>query len=73
MRRAHDIADQELRDFVEWFRQRFHVRKTRLPWLITSMEGRFHVPARDLKDLTKRLEALALVKVSKDFVELVKV
>ena len=73
MRRAHDITDQELRDFTEWFVQRFRVKKTRREWFATSMEGRFHVPARDLKDLAKRLEALALVKVSKDFVELAKV
>ena len=73
MRRAHDITDQELRDFVEWFSQRFRTKKTRLPWFSTSLEGRFHVPARDLKDLFRRLESLCLVRVLKDFVELVKV
>ena len=73
MRRAHDITDTELRDFVEWFRQRFHVRKTRLPWLSTSLEGRFHVPVRDLKDLFKRMDDLGLIVIKKDFVELAKV
>lgn len=73
MRRAHDIADSELRDFCEWFVQRFRVKKTRREWFATSMEGRFHVPARDLKDLVKRLEGLGLIRVQKDFVELHKV
>ncbi len=73
MRRATDITDTDLRDFVEWFRQRFKVRQTRREWFTTSLEGRTSVPARDLKDLVKRLEGLGLVRVQKDFVELLKV
>lgn len=65
MRRAHDVTDQELRNFAEWFLQRFKKKETRRAWFETSLEGAFQVPVRDLKDLLRRMERLALVRVSR--------
>ena len=85
MRRAKDITDAELRSFCEWFAQRFkssqqrqwlgkqiEARQTRREWLMTSLEGVMHCPARDVKRLLRRMSHLKLIKVHDNYVELIK-
>ena len=73
MRRANDISDAELRGFCEWFYSRFKKKETRRQWFETSIEGTFHVPTRDIKDVVRRMARLELVEVQRDFVKLLSV
>lgn len=72
MTRANEITDQQLEGFCEWYGQRFKKRMTRRAWFETSLEGAMHVPARDVKDLLRRMEALDLIRATKANVVLLK-
>lgn len=73
MRRANEIKDDELRGFVEWFRQRFKRKETRREWFEASLEGAFHIPVRDIKDIVKRMERLSLVSLKRTSIRILDV
>lgn len=73
MRRAHDVTDQELRNFAEWFLQRFKKKETRREWFEVSVEGAFQIPVRDVKDIVKRMERLNLVSVKRTSIRIINV
>ena len=58
-----EITDKELKNFIEWYKERFGKTYTYASSLTLSMAGNFHIAARMAEPLVKRLEGMGVIHI----------
>lgn len=60
------ITDEQLREFVKWYRNHYEKSETFTAGMSISMAGYFHISTKQAKKLLERCNSIGLIKMRRE-------